>query len=99
MERRFEGKVVVVTGGAGGIGRATAARLGAEGARLVLVDIAAAGLVESRAAVEKAGGEALTVEADVTRIADVERYVAAATDRFGGIDRFFNNAGILGAVS
>jgi NAD(P)-dependent dehydrogenase (short-subunit alcohol dehydrogenase family) len=99
MERRFEGKVVVITGGAGGIGRATATRLAAEGARVVLVDIAAGGLAESRAAVEKAGGEALAVEADVTRLADVERYVTAASERFGGIDRFFNNAGILGAVS
>ena len=47
---------------------------------------------------EKAGGTALTVEADVTRSADVTRYAAAVAERFGGIDCFFNNAGIRGAV-
>ena len=99
MDKRFEGKVIVITGGAGGIGRAAAARFASEGARLVLVDLAAAGLKESLAQVERAGGEAITVEADVTRLAEVKRYAAAAVERFGGIDGFFNNAGILGAVS
>ena len=96
---RFQDKVVVITGAAGGIGRAAARRFASEGASVVLVDIATAGLEESRAAVEGAGGKVLTVEADVTRAADVRRYVAAARDRFRGIDVFFNNAGILGAVS
>ena len=97
--KRFQDKIVVITGAAGGIGRAAACRFASEGARVVLVDISAAGLEESRGAVEKAGGQALTVEADVTRAADVRRYVAAARGRFQGIDVFFNNAGILGAVS
>jgi NAD(P)-dependent dehydrogenase (short-subunit alcohol dehydrogenase family) len=96
---RFTGKTVVVTGAGGGIGRATAARLAAEGASLVLVDRVAPALAETRAVVERTGAPALSVEADVTRWADVERYVAAATERFGGIDAFFNNAGVLGAVS
>jgi 3alpha(or 20beta)-hydroxysteroid dehydrogenase len=98
MDRRFVGKVVLITGGGGGIGRAAARRFASEGARVVLVDVAAAALAQSVEAVEKAGGEVLAVEADVTRTADAERYAAAAVGRFGGIDVFFNNAGVLGAV-
>src|SRR5215510_882658 len=90
MPARFSGKVVLITGGGGGIGRAAAERFVSEGARVALV--------ESAAAVEKAGGEVLTVNADVTRLADVERYAETAVKRFGVIDVFFNNAGVLGAV-
>jgi NAD(P)-dependent dehydrogenase (short-subunit alcohol dehydrogenase family) len=96
---RFSGKVCVITGAAGGIGRAVAVRLASEGARLVLVDLDATALAASQTAGQNAGGEAITVAADVTRVADVERYVRTAVEAFGGIDRFFNNAGILGAVA
>src|SRR3990172_7703658 len=96
---RFRGKAVVITGGGGGIGRAAAVRFASEGARVVLVDLVPAGLHESAAAVTGAGGETLSVEADVTRAADVRRYVAAAVERWGGIDCFFNNAGVLGAAA
>jgi 3alpha(or 20beta)-hydroxysteroid dehydrogenase len=98
MAARFTGKVVLITGGAGGIGRAAAVRFASEGARVVVVDVAAANLRQSVAAVEKVDGEVLAVEADVTRLAEVERYAKAAADRFGGIDVFFNNAGVLGAL-
>jgi len=98
MSQRFQDKVVVVTGGARGIGRAAAVRFGSEGARVVVVDLPGSDLKSCVAAVEQAGGQAGAVEADVTRAADVERYVAAATALFGGIDCFFNNAGILGVV-
>jgi 3alpha(or 20beta)-hydroxysteroid dehydrogenase len=98
MDRRFEDKVVVITGAAGGIGRATAVRFATEGARLVLVDLAGTPLDEVAAAVEQAGGAALPVVADVSRAGDVERYVAEAVRHFGGIDCFFNNAGIEGYI-
>ncbi len=98
-DRRFDGKVVLITGAAGGIGRAAAVRFASEGARVGLVDVSREGLRESLAAVEKAGGEGLTVEADVTRAVEVARYAAAVAERWGGLDCFFNNAGILGAVS
>ena len=99
MNQRFEGKVAVVTGAAGGIGRAAAARLAAEGARVVAVDLPDSDLDAALRAVAEAGGEAIAVPADVTRPADHERYAAAAVARFGGIDAFFNNAGIEGAVA
>ncbi|MEO8717667.1 MAG: glucose 1-dehydrogenase [Burkholderiales bacterium] len=96
VPNRFQDKVVVVTGGAQGIGRAAAVRFAAEGARVVVVDLPKSDLAGCVAQIKKAGGQAIFVEADVTRKADVEKYVARAESEFGGIDCFFNNAGILG---
>lgn len=98
MAGRFEGKVAVITGAGGGIGRAAARRFAEEGANVVAVDLSADALAETVALVEGAGAAALAVEADVTRPADVQRYAAAAKERFGRIDVFFNNAGIEGWV-
>jgi NAD(P)-dependent dehydrogenase (short-subunit alcohol dehydrogenase family) len=93
------GKVVVITGAAGGIGSATALVFARHGSKLFLVDRDEAGLTDSALAVEEAGAEVATHVADVTRSKDVQSYVAAALDRFGCIDAFFNNAGIEGAVA
>jgi NAD(P)-dependent dehydrogenase (short-subunit alcohol dehydrogenase family) len=96
MDGRFGGKVVIITGGAGGIGRAAALRFASEGAAIVLVDLDRDGLEAAAAAAQHAGGEVLTVRADVSRVADAERYAEMAAHRFGGVDFLFNNAGVLG---
>src|SRR5215217_6628170 len=98
MDARFGGKVAIITGGAGGIGRATAVRFAEEGASVVVVDLPDSALEETVAAVRDAGGTALPVGADVTRARDVERFVAEATRRFGGVDFLFNNAGVEGFI-
>jgi NAD(P)-dependent dehydrogenase (short-subunit alcohol dehydrogenase family) len=87
------GKVAIVTGAGSGIGAAVAARLGNAGASVVVVDWnsqAAAGVAA------QIGGEAIAVEADVSREEDVERYMQAARERFGRIDLLHLNAGIAG---
>ena len=98
MSDRFAGKVVVITGAAGGIGRATAVRFASEGGRILAVDLPGSALDETVSAVQRAGGRIATFEADVTITADVAGYVQAALDQFGHIDVFFNNAGIEGWV-
>ena len=99
MAQRFDGKVLVVTGGGGGIGRAVGERFASEGARVALVDVDIAGLEQSADVVRRAGGEGLVMRADVTRADDVQRYVSETVSRFGGIDFFHNNAGVLGDMA
>ena len=94
---RLEGKAVLMTGGAGEIGRASALLFGSEGANVVVVD-----LDESRAQVVAddvvaAGGKAIAVRADVSKAADCDAMVAAAEEEYGRLDVLFNNAGIMHA--
>jgi len=98
MPTRFSGKVAVVTGAASGIGLAISQRLATEGASVILVDLAAAAVQQAAESLVASGAQALAVPADVTSRPDVEHYVQAAVSAFGGIDFFFNNAGILGQV-
>lgn len=96
--QRFSGKSVIVTGGGSGLGLSAALQLAREGALLTLVDLNEAGLKEAERQILGAAPEAqvLLVTANVADEAAVERYVAAAVERFGTIDGFFNNAGIEG---
>jgi NAD(P)-dependent dehydrogenase (short-subunit alcohol dehydrogenase family) len=86
---RLEGKVAVITGAASGIGRASARRFAAEGAQVVVADLADD---DGAALAADIGG--LYVHADVISEDDVQAMYAAAVERFGGIDVLFNNAGI-----
>lgn len=90
----FEGRVVLVTGGAGGIGRATALAFGRAGARVVVSDVAVAGGEQTAHEVIRAGGQAIFAAADVAVATEVEALVATAVSTFGRLDVGFNNAGV-----
>jgi NAD(P)-dependent dehydrogenase (short-subunit alcohol dehydrogenase family) len=96
MDLNFTGKVALITGGANGIGRATALGFATGGAKVVLVDRDAAAGEATAGVIRQQGGEARFVGADVTKSAEVRDYVKAALDAYGAIDCFFNNAGIEG---
>jgi NAD(P)-dependent dehydrogenase (short-subunit alcohol dehydrogenase family) len=88
---RLDGKACVVTGAGSGIGRATAAKLAAEGGRVVCVDIAAASVEETA---REIGGDAVAVAADVSSRAACNEFVGRCVQEFGSIDVLVNNAGV-----
>lgn len=92
----IDGKVAVVTGGASGIGRATAEALAEAGAAVVIADIDDAGGRDTVEAIKAGGGAALFVLADVTDIDALRSVFEAAAVEFGGIDIVHNNAGMVG---
>ena len=93
--RRFEGKRVLITGASRGIGRATAERFAAEGARLLLADRQAELLHQTAKEIgTKHGTQVLAYVMDVSRKVEVEGMMAFALTEFGGIDVLINNAGI-----
>src|SRR5215213_7601067 len=89
------GRVALVTGGAAGIGRATALRLAREGARVVVADVEAAGGEETSALIREAGGEGRFLRCDVVRDEEVERLIEETELAYGGLEIVHNNAGVL----
>jgi NAD(P)-dependent dehydrogenase (short-subunit alcohol dehydrogenase family) len=94
LESLLTEKVCIITGAARGIGRATAEEMARQGARVVLADVDETGALETVAGIEAAGGQAAFIRCDVTRSEDVTALMAAAAERFGGIDVLHNNAGV-----
>jgi NAD(P)-dependent dehydrogenase (short-subunit alcohol dehydrogenase family) len=94
MTRDLEGKSALVTGGASGIGRATALAFAREGARVAVADIMQDAAQRTVTEIEAMGGQALAIGCDVTDDDAVKAMIAATVDAFGGLDCAFNNAGI-----
>ena len=91
---RLEGKVALVTGASRGIGRATARRFAAEGARVCLADLEMEGASSAAAEFVDEGMDAFPVKLDVTRRPEVEAAVGKVVDRYGRLDILVNNAGV-----
>ncbi|MGH8467154.1 MAG: SDR family oxidoreductase [Pseudomonas sp.] len=94
MTMTFSGQVALVTGGAAGIGRATALAFAAEGLKVVVADLDATGGEVTAELIRAAGGEALFVACNVTHEAEVQQLLAATIEAYGRLDYAFNNAGI-----
>ncbi len=96
MAKTFENKVVLITGGTSGIGRATAVAFAREGAKVVISGRRKAEGAETIALVEKAGGKGLFLQSDVSDEEQVKQLVQTVVDHFGRLDIAFNNAGAEG---
>ena len=92
---RLQNKNAIVTGGAGGIGRATALAFAAEGAQVAVVDLRADAATEVADEIIAAGGSAIAIAADVSNEEDIQRILSTTVDAFGGVNVVFNNAGII----
>src|SRR4030095_10512264 len=95
---RMRGKTALVTGGGSGLGRATALRLAAEGARGACADLGLARAEGTGQDVKTAGGGAVAIEVDVTDAAACERMVAATLQRFGALTTLVNSAGVASTL-
>jgi NAD(P)-dependent dehydrogenase (short-subunit alcohol dehydrogenase family) len=94
MTGQLDGKVALVTGGASGIGRATALTFAREGAKLVIADMNAEGGHQTVHMIAENGGEATFVQVDVSKATEVEAMISKAVETYGRLDCAHNNAGI-----
>jgi NAD(P)-dependent dehydrogenase (short-subunit alcohol dehydrogenase family) len=99
MEKMFDNKVVIVTGGGSGIGQATANLYAQEGAKVIVSDLNEKGGQETFASIKKAGGEASFVKTDVSKAEDCQALVKTTVNMYGRLDVAFNNAGIGGEMN
>ena len=90
----LNGRVIIITGAAGGIGRATARLCAARGASVMLADIHDAAGMELASSIRDEGGSAAYMQADVSREQDAKALIDTAVSTFGGLHAAFNNAGI-----
>jgi NAD(P)-dependent dehydrogenase (short-subunit alcohol dehydrogenase family) len=98
MSQQHSGKTVIITGAAGGLGRAFALGFAAEGANLVIADMNASGAAETVALVEAAGAKAIAVSVNVADKASCEAMVQSTLDAFGSVDVLINNAAIYATL-
>src|SRR3989440_3790913 len=94
---QFEGRVAVVRGAGGGMGRGPARRAAGEGMRVVIADVEVSALEEAAAEVESAGAEVVVAPTDVSRPEQVDTLAGLAYERFGAVHLLCNNAGVFQA--
>src|SRR5215470_13620479 len=98
MAGRLNGKVALVTGGASGIGRATALTFAREGARLIIADMNEDGGQQTVHMITEKGGAAVFVKTDVSKAVEVQALISTAVETYGRLDCAHNNAGIWGGL-
>lgn len=96
---KLENKVAVITGGASGIGRASAIRLAQDGAKIAVSDVNVEGGEETVELVKQVGSDAFFIKCDVAKESDVETMINATIERFGQLDIALNNAGVGGMMT
>lgn len=96
---KLEGKVSIITGAGSGIGKSTAILFAKEGSKVVVVDCVVEGGQKTVDLINKDGGEAIFIEADVSKSADVQRAITSTVDKYGKLDILYNNAGVEGILA